>query len=65
MKLKHYLLFGLVTVFMSRSVEVWAQELKPRVIAMTDGEIDDRSSMVRFYFIQTIISVWLMTLISF
>ena len=29
-------------------VEIISQESKPRVIVMTDGEVDDRSSMVRF-----------------
>ncbi|TFH21683.1 MAG: DUF1593 domain-containing protein [Bacteroidia bacterium] len=28
--------------------EIKSQETKPRVIVMTDGEVDDRSSMIRF-----------------
>jgi hypothetical protein len=29
-------------------LEILSQETKPRVVVMTDGEVDDRSSMVRF-----------------
>jgi len=29
-------------------VEIQSQESKPRVVVMTDGEVDDRSSMIRF-----------------
>ncbi len=29
-------------------VEIRSQESKPRVVVMTDGEVDDRSSMIRF-----------------
>lgn len=29
-------------------VEINSQESKPRVVVMTDGEVDDRSSMIRF-----------------
>ena len=30
------------------SAEIFSQDTKPRVIVMTDGEVDDRSSMIRF-----------------
>jgi hypothetical protein len=30
------------------SFTAFAQETKPRVIVLTDGEVDDQSSMIRF-----------------
>ena len=41
-----------ITVFLMAclSFDTFGQQGKPRVIAMTDGEIDDRSSMVRFLY---------------
>lgn len=45
---KLYLLAGLLFAFTSMLLEVAGQTSKARVISMTDGEIDDRSSMIRF-----------------
>jgi PelA/Pel-15E family pectate lyase len=41
-------LFYLSIVFLTGVTGLNGQDIKPRVIVMTDGEIDDRSSMVRF-----------------
>lgn len=48
MKHNLYLMAGLLLALISLQMKVAGQIAKPRVIAMTDGEIDDRSSMVRF-----------------
>lgn len=39
---------GLVALLLVAAVTVLADAAKPKVIVMTDGEIDDRSSMIRF-----------------
>ena len=48
MKNKLFLTAVLLMVLISLGQKSVSQVSKPRVIAMTDGEIDDRSSMVRF-----------------
>ena len=48
MKKIFYLLAGFILVFISIHVEAIDKSTKPRVIAMTDGEVDDRCSMIRF-----------------
>jgi hypothetical protein len=47
-KLKSSFLIILVAVLLIGQAETRCQDSKPRVIVMTDGEIDDRSSMIRF-----------------
>lgn len=42
------MLFLFLLVLLPSGCKAQKQEEKPRVIAMTDGEVDDRSSMVRF-----------------
>ena len=42
------MLSGLLLILISNPLVAQGQETKPRVIVMTDGEVDDRSSMVRF-----------------
>jgi len=46
--LKSSFLVTLVAVLLIGQAEIHCQNSKPRVIVMTDGEIDDRSSMIRF-----------------
>ena len=48
--MKKYLLFVsvLISGLMISPPDTTGRESKPRVIVMTDGEIDDRSSMIRF-----------------
>lgn len=41
-------LISLMAVLLIGQTEAKCQQSKPRVIVMTDGEIDDRSSMIRF-----------------
>lgn len=47
-KLKCNSLIALLAILHIGAMETKAQDTKPRVIVMTDGEIDDRSSMIRF-----------------
>ncbi|WP_321346146.1 DUF1593 domain-containing protein [uncultured Draconibacterium sp.] len=49
MKRCKYIIF-LFAIFLSPNLLKASEPKKPRVIVMTDGEIDDRSSMVRFLF---------------
>ena len=42
------ILLSLIGVLLMGQVEIKSQNIKPRVIVMTDGEIDDHSSMIRF-----------------
>ncbi|WP_321346142.1 DUF1593 domain-containing protein [uncultured Draconibacterium sp.] len=46
--MKQYFIFSLLLIFAFSFVTEANQPTKPRVIAMTDGEVDDRCSMVRF-----------------
>ena len=43
-----FLLLGVVLISVMTDLIAQNKSTKPRVIAMTDGEVDDRSSMVRF-----------------
>jgi hypothetical protein len=46
LKTKAFLIFlALLSII---EVEILSQDSKPRVVVMTDGEVDDRSSMIRF-----------------
>ncbi len=42
------LIIGFLFVFFAGGLDVFGQNTKPRVIVTTDGEADDRASMVRF-----------------
>lgn len=48
MKHNIYFIAVLLLSLVSLNIKSSGQSTKPRVIAMTDGEIDDRSSMIRF-----------------
>jgi len=47
-KLNRIPLTCLLAILFIGQAEINSQNTKPRVIVMTDGEIDDRSSMIRF-----------------
>ncbi len=46
--MKTFLILCLLSLFFAVNASAQNKDTKPRVIVMTDGEIDDRSSMVRF-----------------
>ncbi|RLD91611.1 MAG: hypothetical protein DRJ29_13845 [Bacteroidetes bacterium] len=47
-KLKTIPFLIFLALFSILEVEIQSQDSKPRVVVMTDGEVDDRSSMIRF-----------------
>lgn len=47
-KIQRLFILSMILFLLGEPIEAKSQDIKPRVIAMTDGEIDDQSSMVRF-----------------